>query len=137
MAILCQTYKSRDAGLPKDIRDNCTVLLLFRTKNMQVIDGIAEEIADDVPYEDFLNVYHQAIDGHDHSFLTIDFNPKKHRFRRCFDEYIPDASDPGGPGHLRVQLQPKGSKSTAQQQPAAGTQPAAGAGKSGAKRRKH
>ena len=134
-----QTYKSRDAGLPKDIRDNCTVLLLFKTQNMQVVDGIAEEIADDVPYEQFLNVYHQAIDGQDHSFLTIDFNPKKHRFRRCFDTYIPDASDPGQPGHNRLLLQPKGSKSQ-QQQPApaaVAAQPAVGGGKPGAKRRKH
>jgi hypothetical protein len=124
--------------LPKDIRDNCTVLLLFRTKNMQVIDGIAEEIADDVPYEDFLNVYHQAIDGQDHGFLTIDFNPKKHRFRRCFDTYIPDASDPGQPGHLRVQLQPKGAKSSSQQPaPAVNTKSAAGSKPDSAKRRKH
>jgi hypothetical protein len=138
VAILCQTYKSRDAGLPKDIRDNCTVLLLFRTKNMQVIDGIAEEIADDVPYEDFLNVYHQAIDGQDHGFLTIDFNPKKHRFRRCFDTYIPDASDPGQPGHLRVQLQPKGAKSSSQQPaPTVNTKSATGGQPDGAKRRKH
>lgn len=104
---------------------------------MQVIDGIAEEIADDVPYEDFLNVYHQAIDGEDHGFLTIDFNPKKHRFRRCFDTYIPDASDPGQPGHLRVQLQPKGSKSASN--PTVVAQAAGGCSKpnGGAKRRKH
>ena len=112
------------------------MLLLFRTKNMQVIDGIAEEIADDVPYEQFLNVYHEAIDGQDHGFLTIDFNPKKHRFRRCFDHYIPDESDPGQPGHLRVQLQPKASKSASN--PAVVAQPAGGGGKpGGAKRRKH
>lgn len=130
VAILCQTYKSRDSGLPKDIRDNCTLLMLFKTQNMKVLDSIAEEVADDVPYEAFMDVYHQAIEGEEHGFLCIDFNPKKHRFRKGFHEYIPDASDPGQPGHNHLRLQPTSGKTL----PAHLTAEAPGANRPGSKR---
>lgn len=41
-------------------------------------------------------------------FLTIDFNPKTHRFRKAFDTYIPSEYDPGKPAALHHHLAVKG-----------------------------
>ena len=87
--IACQNYKSIQGGLPLAIRDNCTCLLLGRTKNERVLDSIAEECGDLFSKEQFLDVYHRATDG-DHNFLCVDFNPKSPNktFRKNFDEYL-------------------------------------------------
>lgn len=41
---LVQSYKTQVGGLPKTIRGNATLLLLFRTKSCKELDDIAEEL---------------------------------------------------------------------------------------------
>lgn len=61
---------------------------------MEVIEGIAKEQSDDCAKEDFIELYHQALQDEDHGFICIDFHPKQHRFRKGFDQYIPFPGDP-------------------------------------------
>ena len=91
--------------MPLTIRDNLTHLILFRTKNGNVLKDIFEEIADDITEEEFYEAYNIAIEGDEHAFLFIDFHPKKgkeFRFRKNFDEYIvnqrKDGTDRAVPG---------------------------------------
>jgi hypothetical protein len=86
--IACQTYKSQ-GGLPRSVRENCTHLLLFRTKNLKSIQQIGEEIGDVVGLTEFHRAYRYATKDA-HSFLFIDFSPKdpKYRFRKRFDTLI-------------------------------------------------
>lgn len=72
----CQNYKARCDGMPLAIRDNCTHLLVFRSKNVKVLQGIFDEVADNVTEEQFYQAYDAATDE-EHSFLTIDFAPKR------------------------------------------------------------
>lgn len=86
-----QNFKGKTGGMPLTIRDNLTHLILFRTKNGNVLKDIFEEIADDITEEEFYEAYNIAIEGDEHAFLFIDFHPKKgkeYRFRKNFDEYI-------------------------------------------------
>lgn len=85
-----QTYKAQCGGMPLAIRDNITQLLLFRTKNMDVLQNVFKEVADDVSEEAFYAAYNEAT-KEDHSFLCVDFHPARgdqFRFRKCFDTYI-------------------------------------------------
>lgn len=127
--IMCQNYKAAQGGLPKVVRENATVLLLFKTQNFEVIKGIGQEIADDVPFSEFLRVYGHAINGNDHGFLTIDYNCKTHRFRSGFDEYIESYYDPGQPGANTLCLDDKGLNGDVLAKAGAATQPAGKPGK--------
>lgn len=82
--IACQTFKSQ-GGLPRAIRQNLTLLALFKTRDEQALMEICEEVEP----ETFLRVYRYAIDE-PHSFLLVDFSPKteQHRFRKKFDTLI-------------------------------------------------
>jgi hypothetical protein len=95
-----QNFKGKTGGMPLTIRDNLTHLILFRTKNGNVLKDIFEEIADDITEEEFYAAYNIAIEGDEHAFLFIDFHPKKgkeYRFRKNFDEYIVNQrKDDGG-----------------------------------------
>ncbi len=93
MFICVQNYTAQLGGIPKAIRDNVTTMMLYKTRSGAVLKTIMEDISDSITDEEFLNVYNAACkDKHD--FLFIDWEPKKHRFRRNFDEYLPVASDP-------------------------------------------
>ena len=89
--ICCQNYKAAaGGGLPRAIRNNCTSMVLFKTKDKKTLKEIAEEVAGEVDEETFLNVYQRATDE-PHSFLFIDLNKKKEHlsmFRKNFNEYI-------------------------------------------------
>lgn len=89
---MIQSYKCQVGGLNKVIRNQCTSLILFKTKDKQELKDIAESCSGEIDEETFNKVYDQAIgDGSNYPFLFIDFHKKTEHpsmFRRKFDEFI-------------------------------------------------
>jgi hypothetical protein len=89
---LIQSFKSQTGGLNKVIRNQCTSLMLFKTKDKGELLDVADSVAGEIDQETFFRVYDEAIgDGNSHQFLSIDLHPKKSHpsmFRRRFNEYI-------------------------------------------------
>jgi len=89
---MIQSYKCQTGGLNKVIRNQCTSLILFKTKDRQEMKDVAESCSGEVDEETFYKVYDTAIgDGSNYPFLFIDFHKKKEHpsmFRRRFDEFI-------------------------------------------------
>ncbi len=92
LAFLLQSFKCQTGGLSKVIRNQCTNLILFKTKDIGELKDIFESVAGEIDEETFYNVYNQAIgDGSNYPFLFIDLHKKKEQpspFRKRFDEYI-------------------------------------------------
>jgi hypothetical protein len=89
MWFLVQSY-STNSGLPKAIRDNSTLLVLFPMKNANNVIKVIEEIGGNIDEETFNKVYEYAIKDDPHDFLVIEFAPKdkKYMFRKNWDEVI-------------------------------------------------
>ena len=68
-------------------------MMLYKTRSSQVLKTIMEDISDQITDEEFFDVYEKATSQGDHDFLFIDWHPKKHSFRRCFNEHLLVASD--------------------------------------------
>ena len=88
-----QTFKS-NGGLSKAVRNNCTSLILFRTKDMSELKQISEAFSGEIEIEKFMDLYKEATTA-DHDFLFVDLHHKKNfqssGFRKNFDNYlIPD-----------------------------------------------
>lgn len=96
--ICVQNYTAQHGGIPKAIRDNVSTMMLYKTRSEAVLKTIMEDISDQITDEEFLQVYNTACQDK-HDFLFIDWEPKRHRFRRNFDEYLPVASDPTEDGN--------------------------------------
>lgn len=90
--ICVQNYTAQHGGIPKAIRDNVTLMMLYKTRSSNVLKTIMQDISDQITDEEFFETYDKATEG-EHDFLFIDWHPKKHRFRRNFNEYLPVASD--------------------------------------------
>ena len=88
IAMLVQTYCAV-GGLPRPIRENCTLLCLFKLKDQNQLKKIHEEIGSDVDLERFDKLFEYAT-SKPYGFLAIDFNPKSpdQTFRCCFNEYL-------------------------------------------------
>jgi hypothetical protein len=86
--LACQTFKSQ-GGLPRAIRQNLTLLALFKTRDEKALAEICQEVASDIEPETFMAAYRFAVEE-PHSFLLVDFSPKteQHRFRKRFDTLI-------------------------------------------------
>jgi len=89
VAMLTQTYCTKEAGVARPIRENCTLLCLWKIKDQNQLARIHDEIGNDVSLEDFDRMLEYATKK-DHGFLTVDFVPKKpeYAFRANFDEYL-------------------------------------------------
>jgi hypothetical protein len=88
---MIQSFKAQTGGLNKVIRNQCTSLLLFKTKDNAELIDVADSVGGEIDKETFLKVYETAIgDGKNHEFLFVDLHPKKPEmmFRKRFDEYI-------------------------------------------------
>ena len=89
---LIQSFKAQTGGLNKVIRNQCTTLMLFKTKDKAELQDVADSVAGEVDSETFLKVYAEAIgDGTGHPFLSIDLHRKDHHpsmFRRRFNEFL-------------------------------------------------
>ena len=89
---MIQSFKCQVGGLNKVIRNQCTSMIVFKTKDKKELQDIAESCSGEISEEVFYNVYDRAIgDGKNHEFLFIDLHKKKHHesmFRKRFDEFI-------------------------------------------------
>jgi len=86
---MTQSYKSKSGTIPKSIRENASMLMVFWTYNQEMLESIALESAGNVSYDDFFKYYKKAFDTDEeprHSFLLIDF--KNSLFKRRFEEIL-------------------------------------------------
>ena len=92
LAFLLQSFKCQVGGLSKVIRNQCTNLIVFKTKDVTELKDIYESVAGEIDELDFYNVYNEAIgDGANYPFLFIDLHKKPNQpsmFRSKFNEYI-------------------------------------------------
>ncbi len=72
IAMLVQTYCAV-GGLPRPIRENCTLLCLFKLKDQNQLKKIHEEIGSDVDLERFDKLFEYAT-SKPYGFLAIDFS---------------------------------------------------------------
>ena len=87
---MIQSFKCQTGGLNKVIRNQCTSLILFKTKDKQELKDIGESVSGEINEELFNNVYDTAI-REPYDFLYIDLHKKKDHvsmFRRKLDEFI-------------------------------------------------
>lgn len=87
---MIQSFKCQVGGLNKVIRNQCTSMCLFRTKDKQEMKDVAESVSGEIDEELFNRVYDTAI-KEPYDFLYIDLHKKKEHpsmFRRKFDEFI-------------------------------------------------
>ena len=76
-------------GISRVLRENVSLLTLFKNKQQKQMDAIKEELANVVDIETFNKAYEYAT-NEKYGNLTIDFNPKdnKYRFRKNLNELI-------------------------------------------------
>ena len=86
--ILTQSYKMNN-GISRVLRENVSLLTLFKNKQQKQLDAIKEELANVVDINFFDKAYEYAT-NEKFGNLTIDFNPKdlKYRFRKNLNELI-------------------------------------------------
>jgi len=89
---LIQSFKCQTGGLNRVIRNQCTQLIVFKTKDNKELDDIADSCGGEISKDKFIQVYDYAIEtGGDHPFLFIDLHKKDNHpsmFRVCFDKFI-------------------------------------------------
>jgi hypothetical protein len=89
VALLVQTYCTKEAGVARPIRENCTLLCLWQVKDKNQLARIHDEIGNDVSLEKFDEMLKYATDK-PFGFMMIDFSSKKpeYAFRSGFNEYL-------------------------------------------------
>ena len=89
---LIQSFKCQTGGLNKVIRNQCTQLIVFKTKDNKELEDIADSCGGEISKETFIKVYDYAIEtGGSHAFLFIDLHKKPNHpsmFRVNFDKFI-------------------------------------------------
>ena len=89
---LIQSFKMNTGGLTRCIRNQCTQLILFKTKCEKELNDVAESCGGEIAKDKFIQVYNYAIEtGGSHAFLFIDLHKKESHpsmFRVCFDRFI-------------------------------------------------
>ena len=89
VAMLTQTYCTKEAGIARPIRENCTLLCLWKIKDVNQLARIHDEIGNDVSLDKFDEMLDFAT-SKPFGFLTVDFCPKRPEFafRANFDQYL-------------------------------------------------
>ena len=89
-----QVLKTSIGGMSKALRNNLTLILLFKTKSGKELEELASEVSGEVSEQVFYDVVRQA-HQQPHDFLMIDLHKKANHpgvgsvaFRRNFDEFI-------------------------------------------------
>lgn len=88
---LVQSFKAQSGGLSKVIRNQATSLILFKTKDANELEDVAESVAGEIDSDTFYKIYDKAIgEGYNYEFLFIDFHPKSSHsmFRQRLDTFI-------------------------------------------------
>ena len=86
--ILTQSYKMQ-SGISRVLRENVSLLTLFKNKQEKQLEAIKEELANVVDIECFDEAYETAT-SEKHGSLTIDFTPKTpcKTFRKNLNEFL-------------------------------------------------
>ena len=79
---LTQSVKN---GLPRQLRANISLLVLFRCKSKHMAEEIADEWSAYVSVDEFQWMWQYATEP-EHGFLLVDFEDKKYPFRSGFDK---------------------------------------------------
>jgi hypothetical protein len=91
IAMLLQTYSATgNNSCPRCIRENATMIMLFKNSQDAQIKKIYDEVGDsDLSEEQFIKMFHYATQE-PHSFLCIDKAPKDKtkKYRKNFNEYL-------------------------------------------------
>ena len=90
MLLNVQSYKTNVGGLPKALRNNLTLMILFKTTSAKELADIAESVDGEIDTQTFLTLCHAAWQE-PHDFLLIDHHPKPTHpsgFRRNLDTYL-------------------------------------------------
>ena len=75
---LIQSFKCQTGGLNRVIRNQCTQLIVFKTKDNKELEDIADSCGGEICKEKFIQVYDYAIEtGGSHGFLFIDLHKKE------------------------------------------------------------
>jgi hypothetical protein len=85
-----QSMKTNLPGLPPALRNNLTLMLLFKTTSAKELADIAETVDGEINTETFIKLCHTAWRT-SHDFLLIDHHPKPHHpsgYRRNFDTFL-------------------------------------------------
>jgi hypothetical protein len=89
---LIQSFKCQTGGLNRVIRNQCTQLIVFKTKDNKELDDIADSCGGEISKDKFIQVYDYAIEtGGAHPFLFIDLHKKENHpsmFRVNFSDFI-------------------------------------------------
>ena len=85
-----QSWKTAAGGLPKALRNNLTIMILFKTSSQKELEDIYESVEGEIPKEKFIAVCEEAW-KEPHDFLLIDLHPKANHpsmFRRNLDTFL-------------------------------------------------
>jgi hypothetical protein len=86
--LVAQSMKAQAAGLPRSIRENASLVGIFKLKDEKMVQSLLDMYGADVPQEQLLKAYEYAV-NRPFGFLCIDFGaPEKHRLRAGWDEII-------------------------------------------------
>lgn len=89
---LIQSFKCQTAGLNKVIRNQCTQMILFKTKDEGELNDIACSVSGEISKEQFQDVYEYAMaDPDPYPFLFIDLHKKSEHpsmFRIRLNKFI-------------------------------------------------
>ena len=90
--VAVQNYTSNQ-GVPRYLRTNCTVLVLFKILDEKARQQVADEVSGDVPREIFLQKWEEATEQ-PYTPLVVEFGAKRHLFRAGWDRPLPCEYDP-------------------------------------------
>jgi hypothetical protein len=85
-----QSWKTSVGGLPKALRNNLTLMLLFKTTSAKELADIAESVDGEITAETFMALCRVAWQK-PHDFLMVDHHPRESHpsgFRRNFDTFL-------------------------------------------------
>jgi hypothetical protein len=89
VAMLVQTYCTKEAGVARPIRENSTILCLWKIRDKNQLARIHDEIGNDVSLDKFDEMLEYATNK-PFGFLFCDLCPKKpeYQFRANFNEFL-------------------------------------------------
>ena len=93
MHMCLQNYCCQGGGVPKYVRTNCTVLVLFKIHDQKTIQHILDEVGADVSPSEFLKAYDEAV-SQPYRPLIWEAGGKKHIFRAGWNTFLPSSADP-------------------------------------------
>ena len=87
--LLVQSYLAQTGAIPRCVRENLSLVCLFKTKDMRSMEKVGEELGNVIEPELFMKAYKEAI-KEPYCFLVVDTSPKedKYRFRSKWDKLI-------------------------------------------------